>query len=76
MQKLRRMEGRVVLLTGGSGIARGVARAFAEEGASMILTGLFMESIEKGAAHFGKLNIRRPILTKPFIPAFMLHSFI
>ncbi len=90
MQKLRRMEGRVVLLTGGGGgIARGVARAFAEEGASMILTDLFMEgmektkaelerdygtdvvicqadgakeeevkaAIEKGIAHFGKLNV-------------------
>ena len=38
MQHLRRMEDRVVLLTGGGGgIARGVARAFADEGASMIL---------------------------------------
>ena len=34
MQHLRRMEGRVVLLTGGGGgIARGVARAFVDEGA-------------------------------------------
>ena len=34
MQHLRRMEGRVVLLTGGGGgIARGVARAFVYEGA-------------------------------------------
>ncbi|MFR2690549.1 MAG: hypothetical protein ACLTBV_03270 [Enterocloster bolteae] len=32
-QHLRRMEDRVVLLTGGGGIARGVARAFADEGA-------------------------------------------
>lgn len=42
MQHLRRMEDRVVLLTGGGGgIARGVARAFADEGASMILTDIF-----------------------------------
>ena len=39
MQHLRRMEDRVVMLTGGGGgIARGVARAFADEGASLILT--------------------------------------
>ena len=38
MQHLRRMEDRVVLLTGGGGgIARGVARAFADEGASICL---------------------------------------
>lgn len=90
MQHLRRMEGRVVLLTGGGGgIARGVARAFADEGAKMILTDVFPEgmektkaelerdfgtevvtciadgskeeevkaAIEKGIAHFGKLNV-------------------
>ena len=42
-QHLRRMEDRGVLLTGGGDIARGVARAFADEGASMILTGIFRE---------------------------------
>ena len=90
MQHLRRMEDRVVLLTGGGGgIARGVARAFADEGAKMILTDIFpggmertkaelehdfgtevftcvadgskedevKEAVEKGAAHFGKLNV-------------------
>ena len=39
MQHLRRMEGRVVLLTGGGGgIARGVARAFVDEGAKNLST--------------------------------------
>ena len=48
MQHLRRMEDRVVLLTGGGGgIARGVARAFADEGASMILTDIFPGGMEK-----------------------------
>ena len=48
MQHLRRMEGRVVLLTGGGGgIARGVARAFVDEGAKMILTDIFSEGMEK-----------------------------
>lgn len=48
MQHLRRMEGRVVLLTGGGGgIARGVARAFVDEGAKMILTDIFPEGMER-----------------------------
>ncbi|MEG1459484.1 MAG: SDR family oxidoreductase [Acetivibrio sp.] len=47
-QKLRRMEGRVILITGGGGgIARGIARAFAGEGAKLILTDLFPEGMEK-----------------------------
>lgn len=51
MQHLRRMEERVVLLTGGGGgIARGVARAFADEGASMILTDIFPEGMERTKA--------------------------
>lgn len=90
MQHLRRMVGRVVLITGGGGgIARGIARAYADEGAQLILTDIFPEgmertkaelerefnaevltiladgakeeqvkaAIEKGVAHFGKLNI-------------------
>ena len=48
MQHLRRMEGRVVLLTGGGGgIARGVARAFVDEGAKMILTDIFPDGMER-----------------------------
>lgn len=55
MQHLRRMEGRVVLLTGGGGgIARGVARAFADEGASLILTDVFPEGMEKTKAELEK----------------------
>lgn len=51
MQQLRRMEDKVVLLTGGGGgIARGVARAFAEEGAGMILTDIFPGGMEKTKA--------------------------
>lgn len=51
MQHLRRMEDRVVLLTGGGGgIARGVARAFADEGAKMILTDIFPGGMEKTKA--------------------------
>jgi len=46
IQKLRRMEGRVVLITGGGGgIARGIARAFAGEGAKLILTDIFEEKM-------------------------------
>ena len=48
MQHLRRMEDRVVMLTGGGGgIARGVARAFADEGASLILTDIFPDGMER-----------------------------
>lgn len=46
-QHLRRMVDRVVLITGGGGgIARGVARAFADEGAQLILTDLRPEGME------------------------------
>lgn len=45
---LHRMEGKVVLLTGGGGgIARGVARAFAREGAGMILTDVFQGGMDR-----------------------------
>lgn len=55
MQQLRRMEDRVVLLTGGGGgIARGVARAFAEEGARMILTDIFPGGMERTKAELEK----------------------
>lgn len=48
MQHLRRMEDRVVMLTGGGGgIARGVARAFADEGASLVLTDIFPDGMER-----------------------------
>lgn len=41
-----RMVGKVVLLTGGGGgIARGVARAFASEGAKMVLTDIFPDGM-------------------------------
>lgn len=55
MQHLRRMEERVVLLTGGGGgIARGVARAFADEGAKMVLTDVFPEGMERTKAELEK----------------------
>lgn len=55
MQHLRRMEDRVVLLTGGGGgIARGVARAFADEGAKLILTDIFPGGMEKTKAELEK----------------------
>ncbi|MEG1641402.1 MAG: SDR family NAD(P)-dependent oxidoreductase, partial [Ruthenibacterium sp.] len=48
MQHLRRMTERVVLITGGGGgIARGIARAFADEGAGIILTDIFPDGMEK-----------------------------
>lgn len=50
-QHLRRMVDRVVLITGGGGgIARGVARAFADEGARLILTDLVPEGMERTKA--------------------------
>lgn len=55
MQHLQRMEGKVVLLTGGGGgIARGVARAFADEGAKMILTDIFPDGMERTKAELIK----------------------
>ena len=51
MQHLERMTERVVLITGGGGgIARGIARAFADEGAKLILTDLFPGGMEKTKA--------------------------
>lgn len=51
MQHLRRMEDRVVLITGGGGgIAKGIARAFADEGARLILTDLFPEGMARTKA--------------------------
>lgn len=51
MQHLRRMTERVVLITGGGGgIARGIARAYADEGARLILTDLYPEGMEKTKA--------------------------
>ena len=57
VQVLKRMVGRVVLLTGGGGgIARGIARAYASEGAKLILTDLFPE----------KMNLLKEELEKEF----------
>lgn len=54
-QKLRRMEGRVILITGGGGgIAGGIARAFAGEGAKLILTDLFPNGMEKTKSEIEK----------------------
>ena len=51
MQHLERMTERVVLITGGGGgIARCIARAFADEGAKLILTDLFPGGMEKTKA--------------------------
>lgn len=48
MGSLNRMEGKVVLITGGGGgIARGVERAFAAEGAKFILTDVFQGGMDK-----------------------------
>ena len=54
VQVLKRMVGRVVLLTGGGGgIARGIARAYASEGAKLILTDLFRKN-ESSEGRTGK----------------------
>lgn len=51
MQHLRRMVERVALITGGGGgIARGIARAFADEGARLILTDIFPGGMERTKA--------------------------
>ncbi|NCB62655.1 MAG: SDR family oxidoreductase [Clostridia bacterium] len=55
MQHLRRMEERVVLITGGGGgIARGIARAYADEGARLILTDMFPEGMARTKAELEK----------------------
>lgn len=51
MGSLNRMEGKVVLVTGGGGgIARGVERAFAAEGANFILTDVFQGGMDTAKA--------------------------
>ena len=46
--------GSVVLVTGaGSGIGRGIARAFLEQGASVVLTGRHAEPLEETADGYG-----------------------
>ena len=51
MGSLNRMEGKVVLVTGGGGgIARGVERAFAAEGANFILTDVFQGGMDAAKA--------------------------
>lgn len=55
MQHLRRMTERVVLITGGGGgIARGIARAFADEGARLILTDIVPKGMERTKAELEK----------------------
>ena len=47
-QELKRMVGRVILITGGGGvIARGIARAFVREGAKLVLTDIFPDGMER-----------------------------
>ena len=67
MQHLRRMEDRVVMLTGGGGgIARGVARAFADEGASLILTDIFPDGMERTKMERRQTGGMRKFRRKPY----------
>ncbi len=55
MQQTRRMEGKTVLITGGGGgIARGIERAFAAEGAQFILTDVFPDGMERAREELEK----------------------
>lgn len=55
MQHLRRMTERVALITGGGGgIAKGIARAYADEGARLILTDIFPEGMARTKAELEK----------------------
>jgi NAD(P)-dependent dehydrogenase (short-subunit alcohol dehydrogenase family) len=50
----RRFEGKVAVVTGGnSGIGLGVAKAYAEEGASVVITGRNAKTLEAAAAEIG-----------------------
>ena len=52
-----KMKEKVVIITGGGkGIGRGVAEAFGEEGANLVITGRHQESLDQAKQELEKLN--------------------
>ncbi len=57
LKKMRRFEGKRVVITGGSsGIGLAMARAFAEEGAAVVITGRNEDKLKKAAASHSQIS--------------------
>ena len=61
---MKKMEGKVVLITGGArGIGYGIAKAFAEEGANIVITGRTASTLIEAERIWKQIMALRPCLS-------------
>ncbi len=61
---MKKMEGKVVLITGGArGIGYGIAKAFAEEGANIVITGRTASTLIEARENLKQIMALRPCLS-------------